>query len=116
MEQWFRVERKIAALFRQDPYSRCATASEIARPSMRSQSRRSLIAFFTILLALPAGAQDISRPSQPTPNAATLPATLTGKERLGPKWNDEQRIDNCKVPIDKRGAKPRSSTCPIPMG
>jgi hypothetical protein len=23
---------------------------------------------------------------------------------------DEQRIDNCKVPIDKRGTKPRPST------
>jgi hypothetical protein len=37
---------------------------------------------------------------------------LTGKERLGPKWTDEQRIDNCHVPIDKRGTKPRPSTCP----
>jgi hypothetical protein len=36
---------------------------------------------------------------------------LTGKERLGPKWTDEQRIDNCRVPIDKRGAKPRPSSC-----
>jgi hypothetical protein len=36
---------------------------------------------------------------------------LTGKERLGPKWTDEQRIDNCRVPIDKRGTKPRSSAC-----
>ena len=31
-----------------------------------------------------------------------LSAVLTGKERLGRKWMDEQRIDNCKVPIDKR--------------
>jgi hypothetical protein len=37
--------------------------------------------------------------------------TLTGKERLGPKWTDEQRIDNCHVPIDKRGSKPRPSAC-----
>jgi hypothetical protein len=42
---------------------------------------------------------------------------LTGKERLGKKWMDEQRIDNCKVPIDKRGDKARPSTCPqIPTG
>jgi hypothetical protein len=34
-----------------------------------------------------------------------------GKERLGRKWMDEQRIDNCKVPIDKRGTKPRLDTC-----
>jgi hypothetical protein len=37
---------------------------------------------------------------------------LTGKERLGPKWTDEQRIDNCRVPVDKRGTKLRSSICP----
>ena len=36
---------------------------------------------------------------------------LTGKERLGNKWMDEQRVDNCKVPIDKRGTKPRPNTC-----
>jgi hypothetical protein len=35
----------------------------------------------------------------------------TGKERLGRKWMDEQRIDNCKVPIDKQGTKPRLDTC-----
>jgi hypothetical protein len=35
----------------------------------------------------------------------------TGKERLGNKWSDEQRVDNCKVPPDKRGTKPRSDSC-----
>ena len=35
----------------------------------------------------------------------------TGKERLGDKWNDEQRVDNCKVPPDKRGPKPRPNGC-----
>lgn len=37
--------------------------------------------------------------------------SLTGKERLGKKWTDEQRLDNCNVPIEKRGEKPRSSAC-----
>ena len=37
---------------------------------------------------------------------------MTGKERLSTKWMDEQRVDNCKVPIDKRGTKPRSDICP----
>jgi hypothetical protein len=42
---------------------------------------------------------------------------LTGKERLGKKWMDEQRIDSCKVPIEKRGTKPRRSICPqVPTG
>jgi len=39
------------------------------------------------------------------------PRSLTGKERLGEKWMDEQRIDNCNVPIDKRGIKPRPYRC-----
>jgi len=35
----------------------------------------------------------------------------TGKERLSEKWKDEQRIDNCKVPTDKRGTKARPDSC-----
>lgn len=59
-------------------------------------------------------AQD-ARPVQVAP--ASMPASLTGKERLGRKWMDEQRIDNCNVPIDKRGARPRPSTCShVPTG
>jgi hypothetical protein len=37
---------------------------------------------------------------------------LTGKERLGRKWTDQQRINNCHVPIEKRGSKPRPDACP----
>ncbi len=35
----------------------------------------------------------------------------TGKERLGRKGNDEQRVNDCKVPIEKRGLKVRSAEC-----
>jgi hypothetical protein len=53
-------------------------------------------------------------------DAKTPPSTinpLTGKERLGRKWMDEQRIDNCKIPLDKQGSKPRSSVCShVPTG
>jgi hypothetical protein len=45
------------------------------------------------------------------PKQACFFTVLTGKERLGRKWMDEQRIDNCKVPINKRGNKPRLDTC-----
>src|SRR5262249_9008563 len=41
-------------------------------------------------------------------------AGLTGKERLSEKWKDDQRIDNCKVPIDKRGTKARPDSCDHP--
>lgn len=58
-------------------------------------------------------AQDASRDRTATSAilAHTRRPALTGKERLGPKWTDEQRIDNCNVPIDKRGTKPRPSAC-----
>jgi hypothetical protein len=66
-----------------------------------------------ICLAAPAAAKDAAR--QPGSRPAGQP--LTGKERLGPKWMDEQRIDNCNVPVDKRGTKPRPSACPhVPTG
>jgi hypothetical protein len=89
---------------------------------MRLPCRQLLVSLLAIFPTLTASAQD--RPptaDPPAPNAATqpldLPAVLTGKERLGRKWMDEQRIDNCKVPIDKRGTKPRLSTCPqVPAG
>jgi hypothetical protein len=38
-------------------------------------------------------------------------AVKTGKERLGDKASDEQRVDNCKVPADRRGKTPRSASC-----
>ena len=38
--------------------------------------------------------------------------TRTGKERLGGKASDEQRVDNCKVPPEMRGPKPRADDCP----
>jgi hypothetical protein len=47
----------------------------------------------------------------PTGSASTARPTLTGKERLGPKWTDEQRLDNCNVPVGKRGTKPRPEAC-----
>jgi hypothetical protein len=76
---------------------------------------------FAIGFALAASAQD-SQPDQITPSAATtspanIPSSLTGKERLGKKWMDEQRIDNCNVPIERRGSRSRPSNCPhVPAG
>jgi hypothetical protein len=81
--------------------------------SMDSFYRGLLASLLTVGFAFSASAQD-RQPSPPIPHAASpaeAPPTLTGKERLGRKWTDEQRIDNCNVPIDKRGTKPRPSTC-----
>jgi len=52
----------------------------------------------------PCKAQD-AKQFQPEP-------TRTGKERLGGKASDEQRTDNCRVPLELRGPKPRPDDCP----
>jgi hypothetical protein len=33
--------------------------------------------------------------------------TKTSKERLSSKESDEQRVDNCRVPLERRGSTPR---------
>ena len=80
----------------------------------------SLVVLLTMQLALPASVQEMPR-EPPVSSAATRPSSsptsLTGKERLGRKWMDEQRIDNCNVPIDKRGTRSAPGTCPhLPAG
>ena len=89
---------------------------------MRHPCRPLLASLFALFLTLPASALDRAPAGDPrTPNAAielsSLPEVLTGKERLGKKWMDEQRIDSCKVPIEKRETKPRRRICPqVPTG
>jgi hypothetical protein len=77
-----------------------------------------LLAVLPGFIVLPVSAQD--RGGRTAPEGATSktsPAVLTGKERLGRKWMDEQRIDNCNIPIEKRGTKPRPATCHhVPAG
>ena len=65
------------------------------------------------LLVVPSvAAQKRMLPEKHSGEAASQAETLTGKERLGPKWTDEQRIDNCNVPVEKRGTRPRPVKCP----
>jgi hypothetical protein len=77
-----------------------------------------LLAVLPGFLALPVSAQDGAGHTAPeAATSKTSPAVLTGKERLGRKWMDEQRIDNCNVPIEKRGTKLRPATCHhVPTG
>lgn len=87
--------------------------SPFARPFMRSTCRGMLGILLAVCLALPANAQD----SLGKPDSNPADSSLTGKERLGRKWMDQQRINNCNVPIDKRGNRPRPSACPpLPRG
>ena len=57
------------------------------------------------------GAAHAADPAAPdaASTAASEPKTL--KERLGDKASDEQRVNNCKVPPDRRGTKVRPDTC-----
>jgi hypothetical protein len=45
-----------------------------------------------------------------TQDAGAAPVR-TAKERLSGKSADEQRVDNCKVPLELRGPKPRPDDC-----
>ena len=65
------------------------------------------ILLMTFALVSPAGAGPDMNETKLVGDAGQF----TGKERLSAKWKDEQRIDDCKVPLDKRGAKPRSDSC-----
>jgi len=80
--------------------------------SMRRYLRPAVSALIFIGFASCALAQNEKRNSPRADATETPRRTLTGKERLGPKWTDEQRIDNCHVPVDKRGIRPRPSACP----
>ena len=82
---------------------------------MRPESPRYLLIaalalalFSSVAYAQPTASGDASAQA-----AITQPVgpVRTSKERLGDKWSDEQRVDNCKVPPDKRGPKPRPETC-----
>jgi hypothetical protein len=74
-----------------------------------SRPRRGLVlaaALALPLLAFPAGAAE-----QQSPVAAGKPVDgmkiKSIKERLSDKASDEQRVDNCNVPPERRGPKPR---------
>jgi hypothetical protein len=78
-----------------------ATASKIVGPLLA-----------TALAIQPGPALAIEAPGDATAaKEIQSEPTRTGKERLGRKASDEQRVDNCKVPIEQRGPKPRPDTC-----
>jgi hypothetical protein len=77
---------------------------------MHASVRAALLA---LLLALPASAvAEPQRPGQPPPAPAP---SKTGKERQGGKASDEQRVDDCKVPVERR-TRPRPAACPPASG
>jgi hypothetical protein len=52
-------------------------------------------------------------PAAPAAPRDASPEAETLKERLSDKASDEQRIDNCRVAAERRGARPRPD-CAVP--
>ena len=82
-------------------------------PSMTGRTLARAAAL-TLTLSLQVGLSVAGEGPRDDNDAKPLQAgpTRTGKERLGGKASDEQRVDNCKVPPDRRGTTPRPDTCP----
>jgi hypothetical protein len=68
-----------------------------------------MVAQVAVAVAAPALAGEVEDQVEVAP-------TRTGKERLGGKASDEQRVDNCKVPPAMRGPKPRPDECQYEVG
>ena len=67
-----------------------------------------------LALIMPAGAQTSGNARQASGTAFTAEDAAeikSLKEKLSDKASDEQRVDNCRVPLDRRGATPRPD-CP----
>jgi hypothetical protein len=57
-----------------------------------------------------------AKAAEPTRDGAAPQAPLkTAKERLSDKASDEQRVNDCKVPAERR-TRARSSRCPWDVG
>ncbi len=64
-----------------------------------------------IITVLPISTQEVTAVETIKQSTHFQKVVKTAKERLGKKYADNQRINNCKVPIEKRGSKPRPDQC-----
>ncbi len=71
------------------------------------RSTRILISI-PVLLGLGIGAGQVKA------QEAKSDAVKSAKDRLSDKASDERRVDNCRVPPERRGSKPRPD-CPEPQ-
>ena len=87
----------------------CYGPDAVIHEGRRSPMPKHLLLAFILCCCL-ANAPFAQEAPEPAAPASESP-TKTGKERLGPKWTDEQRVNNCNVPPEKRGHTPRSDRC-----
>jgi hypothetical protein len=76
----------------------------------KQDSSLKLAALLIALCTVTAGAATVTAPEQAGQKEAVGKSL---KERLSDKASDEQRVNNCRVPVDRRGSKPRPD-CPLP--
>ena len=95
-----------------EPSAAPVRESPAAESGMRLHVGRHILlcGFVGAVMSLQASAAEPQATSPPRTDASA-PAAKTGKERLGGKETDEQRVDNCKVPPEKWGPKTRPASC-----
>jgi hypothetical protein len=71
-----------------------------SRRNPHTRAKPSAAAFLLLLLTIGSQAPALGQS-----------AVKTGKERLGDKASDEQRVDNCKVLPERWGKTARSASC-----
>jgi hypothetical protein len=89
----------------------CARDPRAKRTPARILAGLAAIVLATPGLALAGGASGKAAQAQDAPQSARTAPVRTAKERLSGKAADEQRVDNCKVPPELRGPKPRPDDC-----
>jgi len=67
--------------------------------------------YIVIITLLPASILQVTAAESIKQTTHFQKVAKTAKERLGKKASDNQRVNNCKVPIEKRGSKPRPDKC-----
>jgi ribosomal protein L27 len=73
---------------------------------------KQILTIFTVLIVFISCSQAaVQNSSDNADNNRCKQCIKTGKERLGLKGDDEQRVNDCKVPIQQRGSKLRSADC-----
>ncbi len=72
---------------------------------------KTLTIFFMVLVLMASSQAVIAEQNNRINSNFCKGCIKTGKERMGRKGNDEQRVNDCKVPIKKRGLKLRSADC-----
>jgi transposase len=91
-----------------------AVPPRMRQHAFKETSMRAIVVPMFLGVMLCAGPGHTAERERPEAPAGPAP-TRTGKERLGGKASDEQRVNDCKVPPERR-TRPRPTACPGEVG